>query len=61
MRQSIPGYSKHSEVVHELCPVSHGEVGTSWNTSRNAKFDGRQGYRADVELQMTHGERGATG
>eukprot|EP00435_Cladocopium_sp_Y103_P062254 s469_g23.t2 len=33
-------------------------VGTCWNTSRNAKFDGRQGYRADVELQMTHGERG---
>eukprot|EP00434_Breviolum_minutum_P032454 symbB.v1.2.028699.t1/scaffold3068.1/size68108/5 len=33
-------------------------VGTCWNTSRNAQFDGRPGYRADVELQMTPGERG---
>ncbi|CAK9110455.1 unnamed protein product, partial [Durusdinium trenchii] len=34
------------------------DVGQSWNTTRNARFDGRPGYRAGVELQMTPGERG---
>jgi len=33
-------------------------VGREWTTDRNAKFDGREGYRAGVTLQMTPGERG---
>eukprot|EP00931_Biecheleriopsis_adriatica_P103059 TRINITY_DN77948_c0_g1_i1.p1 TRINITY_DN77948_c0_g1~~TRINITY_DN77948_c0_g1_i1.p1 ORF type:complete len:277 (-),score=39.23 TRINITY_DN77948_c0_g1_i1:159-989(-) len=33
-------------------------VGKTWTTDRNAKFDGRQGYRAGVKLNMTPGERG---
>lgn len=29
-----------------------------WTTDRNAKYDGREGYRPGVELRMTDGERG---
>ncbi|CAJ1401343.1 unnamed protein product [Effrenium voratum] len=42
--------------VSEEVPVS--AVGLSWDTTRNAKYDGRSGYCGGVELRMTPGERG---
>lgn len=33
-------------------------VTESWETTRNAQFDGRRGYRGGVRLEMTKGERG---
>jgi len=32
-------------------------VSRRWTTDHNAKYDGRQGYRAGVELEMSPGER----
>lgn len=33
-------------------------VSRNWTTDRNAKYDGRPGYRPGVTLEMTAGERG---
>ncbi|CAE8734406.1 unnamed protein product [Polarella glacialis] len=33
-------------------------ISQTWTTDRNAKYDGRPGYRVGVQLQMTPGERG---
>lgn len=38
--------------------VEEAAVLRKWTTDRNAKYDGRQGSRAGVELEMTVGERG---
>lgn len=34
------------------------DVAYEWTTDRNARYDGRQGYRPGVRLQFTPGERG---
>merc|ERR1719215_1427303 len=38
--------------------IPEAQVGLDWTTDRNAKYDGRAGYRAGVKLEMTAGERG---
>eukprot|EP00928_Gymnodinium_smaydae_P078999 TRINITY_DN6302_c1_g1_i1.p1 TRINITY_DN6302_c1_g1~~TRINITY_DN6302_c1_g1_i1.p1 ORF type:complete len:325 (-),score=75.87 TRINITY_DN6302_c1_g1_i1:100-1011(-) len=38
--------------------VADADVGREWTTDRNSKYDGRQGARAGVKLQLTPGERG---
>jgi len=38
--------------------ISDSVVGRQWTTDRNSRYDGRQGYRPGVELQLTPGERG---
>lgn len=38
--------------------ISESAVSFQWATDRNAKYDGRQGYRPGVTLTMTPGERG---
>lgn len=38
--------------------VPESDVLRTWTTDRNAKYDGRQGYRPGVKLCLTDGERG---
>lgn len=38
--------------------VPEDTVVREWTTDRNARYDGRQGYRPGVKLRMTPGERG---
>ncbi|CAK0818232.1 unnamed protein product [Prorocentrum cordatum] len=38
--------------------VPASDVAHEWTTDRNARYDGRKGYRAGVRLQLTPGERG---
>lgn len=44
------------DASQETIPES--SVGLSWTTDRNAKYDGREGYHAGVQLDLSPGERG---